>query len=244
MTKELTGTTEIVEQTDKELSVIEMTPKDHEVTVGNQFNVMAVIKNTGDVEVKGEAIFAFGDENHTISNREVTNTLSPGDTWPVSFDGIQTEGLSPGTYSHSVSVNIIEDSVKGDPPENSVAKHYFGRNKAKPGEQVQLTAEIPIEEVSQTADYGVKFDNNFEKTEFLGASIDGNSVGADMTGAFPDAVLYAGDETSNVGTLMVQFGVIIPKNSESGTVYTTEDPGVQVDGKEITLEGKPELTVV
>ena len=78
---------------------VDSVPSSIPVTDGDTFDVSAQVSNTGDeTGTKSVTLRIDGD---TVAQQDVT--LSPGETRTVTFDGLGTDDLAPGTYSYRVA---------------------------------------------------------------------------------------------------------------------------------------------
>lgn len=239
---EESGTIELVESTAPSFEVSDLTPDDATVTVGAKIDVSATVENTGDEKATADVGFVMGDSDTSVRTRNTEVTLDAGESTTVSFEDVDTSGLDPGTYTHTISANPT-DPGGGDPPGQSDVTQSLSTVEPAPGETVTATVEIPVDGENVAADFATKFDPDFASTELVSSELDGTPVSPDIRVVGPDAFLFASRENLSNGLLEIVYEVTVPSDAEDGDTYEWYQVAAQVDGKEMTTAGDYSLTV-
>ncbi|WP_302080009.1 CARDB domain-containing protein [Salinibaculum rarum] len=202
-----------VESREASFTVSELSPTETTVVKGDTINASATVTNEGNAE--GTETVTLQAGSTTLASQDVT--LSDGAQQEVTFTGVSTNSLAPGTYTHGIYAN--NDSQTGTLTVESRQAAFTVSELDPPGETITVGAEVAIAA-------NVTNDGNSEGTQTVTLQIDGQQYGSEAVTLAPDdqqSVAFSPVDTSEFEPGTYTYTVASDNDSQSGTLVVESD---------------------
>jgi hypothetical protein len=241
MTKNRQSGTITVTSSSPEFEVSDLEPKETEVEVGETIDVSAVVKNvagSGTADVG----FVMGESNVKIRQRNKERRLDSGESISVSFKNVDTTGLDPGEYTHEVQAFDAEPP-DDEEPNDTVVRQSISDETPSPGETIQTTVTIPIQQDNSFGEYGTDFKPEFAGADLVSATMNGKKTHASIKVLAGNGVLFISREEIPSGTLEFVYSLDVPKDAKKGDTYRWIETVAETQDTELEVKGPKEITV-
>ncbi|WP_302082899.1 CARDB domain-containing protein [Salinibaculum rarum] len=202
-----------IESMEASFVVSELSPTETTVVQGDTINTSATITNEGNAE--GAETVTLQAGSTTLASQDVT--LSDGAQQEVTFTGVSTDSLAPGTYSHGIYAD--NDSQTGTLTVESRQASFTVSELDPPGETVTVGAEVAIAA-------NVTNDGNNKGTQTVTLQVDGQQYGSEAVTLAPDdqqSVAFSPVDTSEFEPGTYTYTVASDNDSQSGTLVVESD---------------------
>ena len=234
--KEKSGTTIITEPEAAEFEVVDIFPEYHEVEKGDTFDVEATILNDGDGEGDVEIVFALGDDDVTIVNRDKVKTFEAGEEKTVVFEDVETYDFEPDEYTHRVRVISLEEPPSSPPDDGAATLKFDEESVDSDDEFVYFDLTVPVDEDDSEVDFATKFSHDFEDGEIYMSDNNGRAVLPMLRIENGDSIIWASDEDAiNEGELVIGVEMEISE-SQIGETVEFEEYACNVNGESQEIE--------